>query len=173
MKRAIQMALLSSCAGLGLGGAATLETEAALRPLSIEALAARSDVVVIGRVSGVESRWTEWEGIGRLIVTRCTLTVEEVLGGEARPEERLAVEIPGGTVGDLTLVVSDAPALVPGERAVFFLRDAGDAHRVYGLERGRIALDGDRVAARASEDPDPLPTLDEIRRAAKASARPR
>jgi hypothetical protein len=128
---------------------------------------------VVGRVEKVSSRWEEWDGVGRLIVTRCSVIVEESLGGRgaARGGAEITVEVPGGTVGDLTLVVSDAPALVEGERAVFFLvEDAPRAcHRVYGLESGKLPLRGHRIVGNPGLVSGPISSLDEVRRAVKAA----
>ena len=48
------------------------------------------------------------------------MTIEENLKGPATAV--LDVEIEGGTIGDLTLHVSDQAPFVPGERAVLYLR---------------------------------------------------
>jgi len=58
-----------------------------------------------------------------LIVSNALLEVTETLKGA--PAATLRVVIEGGTVGDLTLKVSDMPAMRSGDRAVFFLDDAG------------------------------------------------
>ena len=73
------------------------------------------------------------------------LGVDETLKGA--PASVLDVEYEGGTVGDLTLKVSDLPSLEPGERAVFFL-DAGRGLSFTPHDRGRGILklsDNDEV----------------------------
>ena len=59
----------------------------------------------------------------------------------------LNVAIEGGTVGDLTLRVSDLPSLEEGERAVFFLdAAAGNDHVPHRRGNGVMKLsDNDRV----------------------------
>jgi hypothetical protein len=56
-----------------------------------------------------------------LIVSELFLQVTEVLKGPDAATIRLDVE--GGTIGDVTLRVSDLPVVTRGQRAVFLLRD--------------------------------------------------
>jgi hypothetical protein len=63
--------------------------------------------------------------------------VTETLKGPGRTSVRVQLE--GGTVGDLTLRVSDMPALRPGDRGVFFL-DAGSSGEFLPHDRGRGVL---------------------------------
>ena len=85
------------------------------------------------------------------------LDVSEILKGE--PATMLEVEIEGGTVGDITMKVSDLPSLSAGERAVFFL-DSGTRGVQVPHDRGRGIVkltDGDRVQ-------DSVVTLADLRR---------
>jgi len=87
--------------------------------------------------------------------------VEETLKGSAQPS--VDVEVEGGTIGTLTLRVSDLDEFVPGDRAVFYLkRDRRGAlvphRRGLGLQR----LD---AAGRARESGA---TLDDIRAEVRA-----
>jgi hypothetical protein len=81
----------------------------------------------------------------QLIVSTAVLEVDETLKGA--PATTLEVEVEGGTVGDLTLKVSDLPSLEAGERGVFFL-DAGRGGVNLPHDRGRGILkltQGDQV----------------------------
>jgi len=169
MKRALTV--MTILTALGASGSPIRMADAALRELTLDHLCSKADRIVVGRVSRVRSRWTEWQGVGRIIATRCTLVVEETLGGRGEAAEAIDVEVPGGTVGDLTLVVSDAPALVDGERAVFFLvADGTDGlHRIYGLENGKLPLRGARIVSNPGLVSGGSPTLDDVRRAAKSA----
>lgn len=75
--------------------------------------------VVVASVADVQPRFERNQFGDRLIVSRIRLRVDESLKGPSAREVVLDVE--GGTIGDLTLSVSDLPALRPGERGVFFL----------------------------------------------------
>jgi hypothetical protein len=69
--------------------------------------------------------------------------IEDNLKGASR-EAMLSVDVEGGTVGDLTLEVSDMPSVRQGERAVFFLRrSAGGKHVPHLRGQGIIKLQSD------------------------------
>jgi hypothetical protein len=75
--------------------------------------------------------------------------VTETLKGE--PQSTMDVEIEGGTIGDLTLNVSDQASFVRGERAVFYLRRSARGSFVPHLRgQGVLKLDrSDRVSGSA------------------------
>jgi hypothetical protein len=119
--------------------------------------------VVVGRVSSVSPAWRTNDFGDRLIVSVVRVAVDETLKGDARSS--VDVEVEGGTIGGLTLRVSDLDTFTPGDRAVFYLqrsrRGAFVPHlRDLGLQR----LD---AAGRARDDGS---TLDEIRRGVRGGA---
>jgi hypothetical protein len=91
------------------------------------------------------------------------VAVSETLKGQVDPA--LDVEVEGGTIGDLTLRVSDQVSFTPGERAVFYLkRNVRGAFVPHLRGQGLLKLDAsDRV-------PGSSLTLDEIRREAAAGS---
>jgi hypothetical protein len=106
-------------------------------PRDIAALTRGAGTVVIGHVVDIEARFAT-NGFGdQLIVSTATLDVLETLKGPARTSVRVSIE--GGTVGDLTLKVSDMPSLRSGDRGVFFL-DAEASGEFRPRERGRGIL---------------------------------
>jgi hypothetical protein len=115
--------------------------------------------VVVGRVVSVKGVWQENEYGDRLIVSVVRVTVDETLKGQ--PQQELEIEVEGGTIGDLTLRVSDLPAFTQGERAVFYLtRSPRGTFVPYMRGQGLLKLDRfERVAGSAV-------TLEQIRRAA-------
>ncbi len=113
--------------------------------------------VVVGRVSSVNPQWQVNEFGDRLIVSTVRVSVEETLKGDA--QSVLAIEVEGGTIGDLTLHVSDLTTFVPGERAVFYLRRNGRGALVPHLRgQGLLKLDA------SNRVPGSSLTLGEIRR---------
>jgi hypothetical protein len=122
-----------------------------------------ADQVVIGRVSSVTSVWRENDFGDRLITSIVHVTVDETLKGASQPS--IDVEVEGGTIGTLTLRVSDLERFVPGDRAVFYVthnrRGALVPHlRGLGLQR----VDGSgRVSGTGV-------TLDQVRRDVRAGA---
>jgi len=115
-----------------------------------DALAARfegAERVVVGSVAGLRSGFGTNEHGDRLILTRVTLEVRETLRGEAR--RTATFEMEGGSVGEVTLEVSDMPTLAAGERGVFALRRSAAGiwvpnRRGLGILRGP-GLDLERV----------------------------
>jgi len=115
-----------------------------------DALAVRfegAERVVVGSVAGLRSGFGTNEHGDRLILTRVTLEVRETLRGEAR--RTATFEMEGGSVGEVTLEVSDMPTLATGERGVFALRRSAAGiwvpnRRGLGILRGP-GLDLERV----------------------------
>ena len=93
--------------------------------------------VVVARVLDVQGRFAINRFGDQLIVSNALLEIEETLKGASAPTVR--VDIEGGTVGGLTLKVSDLPVLLAGERGVFFLDAAADG-TLTPHERGRGIL---------------------------------
>lgn len=133
-------------------------------PPTIAAQARSSRKVVVARVADVRSRFDTNKYGDRLIVSDVWLEVEETLKGTAAGGMQATVE--GGTVGELTLTVSDMPVLEPGDRAVFFLDEQPSGRHVpHGRGFGILEIDGaGRVAHQAQ-------TLDDVRRAVRAAVR--
>jgi hypothetical protein len=141
--------------------AATLAAQGVAASLTERARGAER--IVLGRVASSQPVWRVTEHGDRLIVTILRVVAAETLKGAA--QSTLDVEVEGGTIGDLTLRVSDVPALVPGDRAVFYLRrDARGALVPHDRGQGLLKLDQtDRV-------PGTNVTLDDVRRTAKDAA---
>jgi hypothetical protein len=84
--------------------------------MTLEEMTGRAEVIVVGRVEEARAAWTDDR---RMIVTRVTLAVDRAVKGG--PRSRVAFEVPGGRVGETTLVASGAPVFRPGERVALFL----------------------------------------------------
>lgn len=126
-------------------------------PTDIPAQSRGASRVVLGQVLDVQSRFASNQFGDQLIVSDVLVDVLETMKGS--PQSRLYVALEGGTVGDLTLKVSDLPALQPGERAVFFLEgQEGAPLRPHGRGRGILKLaQDDRVQGSST-------TLGDLRR---------
>ena len=102
--------------------------------------------VVIAAVEDTQPRFDVNEYGDRLIITRAILRVEETLKGS--PADVIEMDVEGGTIGDLTLHVSDLPALHRGDRAVFFLaQTATTVHHPQGRGLGIVKLDASNHVA--------------------------
>jgi len=104
-----------------------------------------SGLVVVGTAVDVNPVFEVNQFGDQLIVSKVTLRVDETLKGLAGSVVDLSVE--GGTIGDLTLEVSDMPTIKRGERATFFLDHAADGSWIpHDRGFGIMALDAnDRV----------------------------
>lgn len=133
--------------------------DAAVVPLTERARGAER--VIVGRVAAVNPAWRVNDYGDRLIVSVLRVNVDETLKGGA--QSSVDVEVEGGTIGGLTLRVSDQEPLSPGDRGVFYLTRSARGPLVPHLRgQGFLRLDrSDRV-------PNSSLTLDEIRRTVAA-----
>ena len=121
-----------------LAGSA-LFVEAQGQPPSVAIQAEGAGRVVVARVATVRAQFETNQYGDQLIVSHAGLEVLETLKGA--PAATLNVAIEGGTVGDLTLKVSDLPALAEGERAMFFLNVDGAEHTPHRRGHGIVKID--------------------------------
>jgi hypothetical protein len=114
-------------------------------PVPLAERARGAERVVVGRVTTVEPIWRTNEFGDRLIVSVVNVAVDETLRGPSQPT--VTVEVEGGTIGDLTLHVSDLEPVAAGDRAVFYLaRNARGAFVPHLRGQGLLKLDrSDRV----------------------------
>jgi hypothetical protein len=121
-----------------------------------------ADQVVVGRVASVTPVWRANDFGDRLIISVVRVTVDEALKGASGPS--VDVEVEGGTIGTLTLRVSDLETFAPGDRAVFYLehnRRGALVPHMRGLGLQKIDRAG-RVSGSV--------TLDQVRRDVRAGA---
>ena len=151
--------LLSACA-LAVASAGVALTAGSQRPVEIPNRIRGAERVVVAQVGRVDARYQRNRFGDELIVSRVLLQVRETIKGSL--ERAVSLELEGGTVGEVTMRVSDLPELEPGERAVFFLdRGQADLHLPHLRGQGILKLDDmDRVEGTSL-------TLDMIRRMAQ------
>jgi hypothetical protein len=136
---------------------------ASQRPVELPERFRGADHAVVAHVAGAAARFERNKWGDELIVTRLRLQVDEVLKGA--PAAFVELDVEGGTLGDLTLEVSDMPSLHQGDRGVFFLKRSADSGAFVPHLRGQgiVRLDNmDRV-------PGTSLTLDTIRQAGRAA----
>src|SRR5687768_578668 len=125
------------------------------QPADVASRARGAGKVVVARIVDVRAQFETNRFGDQLIVSHAVLEVLETWKGA--PEATMTVAVEGGTVGDLTLKVSDLPSVSEGDRAVFFLDAGAREHTPHGRGRGIMKLtDSNRV------DGTTL-TLDEVR----------
>ena len=111
--------LRSGCLCVVLGASAGLAAQG-IGALTLGERARGADRVVVGQVVSVSPAWQINEFGDRLIVSTLRVKVDENLKGST--SAAVDVEVEGGTIGTLTLHVSDQASFVPNERGVFFVR---------------------------------------------------
>ena len=130
-------------------------------PTDLAAHSRGAGKVVVARISAVHSAFATNRFGDQLIVSNAVLEVLETLKGA--PQAVTTVTVEGGTVGDLTLRVSDMSELKEGERAVFFLDADGAGNVPHGRGRGILKLDdNDKVKGSAV-------TLDQVKDAVRGA----
>jgi len=144
------------CLSLGVA-LSVLSTEpargATYLPLSDEALARRSPVIVRAQVIGQETRVATIDGRDAAVtVTR--FQPLEVFKGRI-PLETFEVALPGGAAGDVTTWIPGTPSFRPGSEVLLFLslpEEGAAAYRLteFGLSKFDVVLDrgGRRFAVR-------------------------
>jgi hypothetical protein len=117
--------------------------------------------IVVGRVAAVNAAWRVNDFGDRLIVSVLRVAVDETLKGTV--QSSVDVEIEGGTIGTLTLRVSDQESITTGDRGVFYLSRSARGTLVPHLRgQGFLRLD------RTDRVPNSSLTLEEIRRTVAA-----
>jgi len=136
---------------------------ASQRPVELPERFRGADHAVVARIAGAVARFERNKWGDNLIVSRLQLQVDEVLKGA--PAAFVELDVEGGTLGGLTLEVSDMPSLQEGDRAVFFLKRSANTGAFLPHLRGQgiLRLDNrDRV-------PGSSLTLEAIRQAGRAA----
>jgi hypothetical protein len=155
----VRLVTLSACL-LAFGAAVRIDAADSV-PVSLRERTRGAERVVVGHVTAVAPIWKVNDFGDRLIVSTVRVAVDETLKGQVQPT--LDVEIEGGTIGNLTLRVSDETPFSPGERGVFYVRRnlrGSFVPHLRGL--GLLKLD------QANRVPGSSLTLSEIRREAAA-----
>jgi hypothetical protein len=131
-------------------------------PVEVADKAKGANKVVAATVTNVQSAFGVNDFGDRLILSQVTFQVSETMKGSHEPTVTMTLE--GGTVGDLTLEVSDMPTMERGERAVLFLTSSRSNGNVpYRRGAGVMKLDGE------DHVPGTDLTLEDIRAAVKAA----
>lgn len=135
----IRSAVIASLAILATASPALAEKSA--RHADIKALAADSDSIVSGRVTGVRTQM-----IAGAAVTQYTMRVESVLKGA--PSLDVTINVPGGAISTARVPVSEvvagAPQLFVNSEGVLFLNGSPDgAFTIVGSSEGALSIQTD------------------------------
>ncbi|WP_286817039.1 hypothetical protein [Desulfobacter sp. UBA2225] len=113
---------------------------ASVLKITMDELLTGSEFVFEGRVLSVESKQTG----PKRIHTFVTCEIKEIIKGEY-PEPTITLRFLGGTVGNLTMAVSDIQIPRDGERGVYFVEslDRNQVHPLYGWSQGHFTVTAD------------------------------
>jgi hypothetical protein len=132
-----------------------------MSPLPLEELAEKADMIVLGTVIQLESAWNAKY---TAIHTDVTLAVERVLAGPA--EQEVTLQVAGGSVRGIGMRTSHDATFQVGERVIVFLDRRAVPSTVVGMQQGKFAVTGNRVA-RADEAWDLQAFIEAVRAAAR------
>jgi hypothetical protein len=135
------------CAALGAPALLAPRPARATLVLALDtpAMLKRADHVAVVDVGSVTAAWDEAH---EHILTTIDLTVVESWKGPMAPAMHIKVVQPGGTVGDLSMVVYGMTRFTPGERALVFLSGAPTSASVVGMAQGKRAVHRDAATGR-------------------------
>jgi hypothetical protein len=118
-----------------------------VKEMSLSEIVHESDVIVKGTVVATEAKWIT-DQRGSHIYTLVTLAPETTVKG-AVPGKQLTVEVPGGTVGDVTESVSFSASFDKGEQVVLFLKSGN----IVGGFQGKFTVYDGKVYSGNNEIP--------------------
>ncbi|MBU4255553.1 MAG: hypothetical protein KJ727_13240 [Acidobacteria bacterium] len=117
-----------------------------------------ADVIILGDVENIRC---EWSLNKKIILTITTLRIKEVWKGNVR-DSRIIIQTLGGTIGDLSLNVSDVSVYQKGEEVLVFLKTIDDVKHlensfsvslnflpsfsVFGRAQGKYSIDKNKIA---------------------------
>jgi hypothetical protein len=121
----------------------------------------QSESIVMGTVLEVNSSWSvDHSGI----FTYVRLEIRDQFKGQPVGQE-ITLQIPGGRVGEITQVVSDAPSFDVGQQVLVhvYTQDTGYPG-VYGWEKGSLTVMGEAI-------PDYNMTIEQFRHLVETTAK--
>jgi hypothetical protein len=110
-----------------------------LLPIEFRQLVTIADVIVHGRVSDVQTEWTEGR---RSVETLVTISASDYLKGGAG--DTLTIHVPGGQMGRYRTVFVGAPEFRVNDEVVLFLHGG----RIVGLNQGAFRVVTDPASGR-------------------------
>ena len=135
------MKLLRSLLFLSLISLALPARATTVIPPTFDELVTQAETIFEGTVTGTRSEWTG-EGANRHIVTYVTFKVHDAIKGTTGAE--YTIRMFGGTVGDQTIEVTDAPKFKIGDRDILFVEHNGSQFiPLVGIMHGRFHVQTD------------------------------
>lgn len=141
MKKSLILVFAALAAALPVTQATTVV------PPTFDELVDQADVIFQGEVTAVKSEWAG-EGAQRHIISFVTFRIEDGLKGN--PGQSYTIRMLGGTVGDESMGVTDAPKFAVGDRDVLFVQNNGSQFiPLVGIMHGRFHVQRDQAGREA------------------------
>jgi len=129
--------LLLSCATLAIASARATT----VIPPTFDQLVGDAELIFQGTVTDVRSQWIG-EGAERAVVSFITFQIEDTLKGN--PGSSYTIRMLGGTIGDKTWEVTDAPKFKVGDRDILFVEHNNSQFvPLVGIMHGRFHVQQD------------------------------
>jgi hypothetical protein len=137
LMKLLRSLFLMSCAGLAL---VSVRATTVIPP-TFDQLVRDAEFIFQGTVTDKRSEWMG-EGAQRHIVSYVTFSVEDALKGA--PGKSYTIRMLGGTMGDETQAVADAPRFKVGDRDILFVEHNNSQFiPLVGIMHGRFRLQTD------------------------------
>lgn len=131
---------------LTLIGVVSAVTATTVIPPTFDQLVKQAEIIFQGTVTDARSIW-EGEGGQRHIETYITFKVDDNVKGDAGAS--YTIQMLGGTVGDQTMEVSDAPKFKVGDHDILFVEHNYDQFiPLVGINHGRFHVQHDDTTGR-------------------------
>lgn len=113
---------------------------ASVREVTIDEMLLHSQFVFDGKVVSLEAK----ENSRKRIHTYVTFAIQDVIKGEY-PNPTITLRFLGGTVGDVTMAVSDMEIPAVGEHGIYFVESLErlQVHPFYGWSQGHFIVEPD------------------------------
>lgn len=122
---------------------------------TFDELVDRAQVIFEGDVSDVKSQWIG-EGAERTIVSYVTFKVDDSIKGDTG--QTYTIRMLGGTVGEETMEVADAPRFHVGDKDILFVENNGSQFvPLVGIMHGRFHVRRNSAGAEVVTDDEEKP----------------
>ena len=130
----LRICLLTFCVAVAVNGAQATT----VNPPTFDQLVRDAESVFEGTVTKIHSEWFG-TGVERVIVTYITFDIHDSIKGA--PGTSSTIRMLGGTIGDETQEVADAPRFKIGDRDILFVEHNGNQFiPLVGIMHGRFHL---------------------------------
>ncbi len=138
MDIALSRTCFISVAALALCACFAVSAFPAVLPVSLEQLSTESPLIFEGEVIGTASHFN---AAGTSIHTYVTFRVVDVIKG-TRNEPEIMLRFLGGTVGEVSLDVSESTLPELGERGIYFVEslERFQVNPLYGMDQGHFLI---------------------------------